>query len=124
MSRSWRARALDSLVSAAAADPAPLPRYALCLAASLAAVLLRLAASSWLGQTAPFALFLPAVVLSAGYGGLWPGLLSTVLLTVAGVALFERPFLFPASADASAVRTLFFFLNGVVVSALADVLHH
>ena len=26
----WRARALDSLVSAAAADPAPLPRFAFC----------------------------------------------------------------------------------------------
>jgi signal transduction histidine kinase/ActR/RegA family two-component response regulator len=120
MSRSWRARAFDSLVSAAAADPAPLPAYALCLLVSLAAVLLRLPASSWLGQSAPFALFLPAVVVSAGYGGLWPGLLSTVLLTSAGVALFEQPFLSPGAS----LRTLLFAVNGVAVSALADVLHH
>jgi len=120
MSRSWRARALDSLVSAAAADPAPLPAYALCLLASLAAVLLRLPAGSWLGQSAPFALFLPAVVVSAGYGGLWPGLLSTVLLTGAGVTLFEQPFLSPGAS----LRTFLFIVNGVAVSTLADVLHH
>ena len=97
MSRSWRARALDRLISAAAADPAPLPRFAFCLLVSLAAVGLRLSSTPWLGQSAPFALFLPAVVVSAGYGGLWPGLLSTVLLTFAGVALFETPFLSPAA---------------------------
>jgi signal transduction histidine kinase/ActR/RegA family two-component response regulator len=124
MSRSWRARALDSLVSAAAADPAPLPRFSFCLLVSLAAVVLRLSASSWVGQTAPFALFLPAVVMSAGYGGLWPGLVSTVLLAVAGVSLFERPFLSPSLwDDAAAVRTFFFVLNGGLISVLADVLH-
>ena len=125
MSRSWRARALDRLISAAAADPAPLPRFAFCLLVSLAAVGLRLSSTSWLGQSAPFALFLPAVVVSAGYGGLWPGLLSTVLLTFAGVALFEKPFLSPAVEDSGgALRTFFFVLNGVLVSVLADVLHH
>jgi signal transduction histidine kinase/ActR/RegA family two-component response regulator len=124
MSRSWRARALDSLVSAAAADPAPLPRFSFCLLVSLAVVVLRLSASSWVGQTAPFAFFLPAVVMSAGYGGLWPGLVSTVLLAVAGVSLFERPFLSPTLGDhAAAVRTFFFVLNGVLISVLADVLH-
>jgi signal transduction histidine kinase/ActR/RegA family two-component response regulator len=124
MSRSRRARVLDSLVSAAAADPAPARRYALCLAASLAAVAARFAASPWLGHTAPFALFLPAVVLSAGYGGLWPGLLSTVLLTVSGVAFFEQPFWSGGGSTGGAVRTFFFVVNGVVVSVLADVLHH
>jgi signal transduction histidine kinase/ActR/RegA family two-component response regulator len=124
MSRSWRARALDRLVSAAAADPAPARRYALSVVVSVAAVATRFAATTWLGNTAPFALFHPAVVVSAGYGGLWPGLLSTVLLTVAGVALFEQPFLSTGDPSAGAVRTFFFALNGIVVSGLADVLHH
>lgn len=124
MSRSWRARALDSLVSAAAADPAPSRRYALSVAVSLAAIAARSAANAWLGHAAPFALFLPAVVLSAGYGGLWPGLLSTVLLTFAGVALFEQPFVSSGASSGGAVRTCFFVVNGVAVSALADVLHH
>ncbi|MET0554698.1 MAG: ATP-binding protein [Vicinamibacteria bacterium] len=115
----WRSRALDSLISAAAADPAPLPRFAFCLVVSLAAIVLRLATASWLGAAAPFALFLPAVVVSAGYGGLGPGLLSTALLTAAGVALFETPGL-----GAGALRTFLFALNGVAVSVLADVLHH
>lgn len=114
MSRSWRARALDRLAIAAAADPGPLPRFAFCLFVSLAALGLRLSTASWLGAGAPFALLLPAVVLSAGYGGLWPGLLSTALLTLAGVGLFEG----------GALRTFFFLLNGVAVSVLADVLHH
>jgi signal transduction histidine kinase/CheY-like chemotaxis protein len=124
MSRSWRARALDRLVSAAAADPAPARRYALSVVVSLAAVAVRFAATAWLGKTAPFALFLPAVVLSAGYGGLWPGLLSTLLLTVAGVALFEQPFVSSGDSTGGAVRTFFFALNGMVVSGLAAVLHH
>jgi signal transduction histidine kinase/CheY-like chemotaxis protein len=125
MPRSWRARALDGLVSAAAADPAPTRRYVLSVSVSVAAVVLRVSATSLLGEAAPFAFFLPAVVVSAGYGGLWPGLLSTALLGFAGATLFERPLLSPAFAESGgALRTFFFVLNGVLVSVLADVLHH
>jgi signal transduction histidine kinase/ActR/RegA family two-component response regulator len=121
----WRARLLDWLVAAAAADPQPLPRYGLALVFSAAAIVLRLATRPLLGDTAPFAVFLPAVVLSAGYGGLWAGLFSTALLTVAGLFLFEQPFFSLAhGGPGGALGAFFFAVNAAVVSFLADILHH
>jgi signal transduction histidine kinase/ActR/RegA family two-component response regulator len=121
MPRSWRARFLDHLAAAASADPAPPRRYGIAVLLSILAVGLRLATRPWLGDTAPFALFLPAVVMGAAYGGFRAGLLCTGLLGVAGLALFEEPF--SLSAPGSGVRTFFFVLNAVVVCVLMDVLH-
>jgi len=125
MTRSWRARLLDWLVAAAAADPPPLPRYSLALVFSAVAVGLRLATRPLLGDSAPFALALPAVALSAGFGGLWAGLLSTVVLSAAGMVLFEPSFFSPVlGGPGAALRTFFFALNGIIVSVLVDILHH
>jgi signal transduction histidine kinase/ActR/RegA family two-component response regulator len=124
MPRSWRARLVDRLTAAAVADPAPLPRYGVALAVSVLAVLFRLATRPYLGDSAPFALFLPAVVVSAGYGGLRAGLLSTAFLAVASMTLFEAPvFSVTLNNPVARVRTAFFALNAVVVSVLADILH-
>jgi two-component system sensor kinase FixL len=68
------------------ADPArPILRYALALAAVVIMLAVRIAVSPVLGQAAPFILFLPAVLLVAGLGGLWPGLFATVASLVLGV---------------------------------------
>ena len=124
MPRSWRARLIDQLAAAASADPAPVPRYGLAILVSALAVGLRLATRPLLGDDAPFALLLPAVVVSAGYGGIWAGLLSTALLSAAGIALFGQPFFSLSLTDpATRMRTFFFVFNAVVVSVLADILH-
>ncbi len=44
-----------------------------------------------LGDTGPFFLASLAVLISAFIGGLWPGLLATLITTVAGVTLFMEP---------------------------------
>jgi hypothetical protein len=54
-----------------------LPAYGVAVLASLAAALLSLAVNPIIVH-APFTLFLGAVMLSAWYGGLGPGLLATV----------------------------------------------
>jgi PAS domain S-box-containing protein len=53
-------------------------------------VLVRLAAAPILGDTSPFFLAALAVTLSAYVGGLWPGLLSTIISTVLGYSLFLK----------------------------------
>lgn len=124
MPRTWRTRLLDWLVAATAADPPPLPRYGVAVLLSALALGLRVVTRPVLGDDAPFGLFLPAVVLSAAYGGLWAGLLSTALLAVAGVVLFVGPSLSVQVSATAAVRVCFFAINGMLVSLLVDILRH
>src|SRR5690242_9575421 len=66
--------------------PAPvrhLLRHAVAVPAVALAVGLKLALDPWAGQSAPFLLFLSAVVAAAWLGGLGPGLLATGLATAA-----------------------------------------
>ena len=56
----------------------------MAVGATLAALLVRLLLQPVLGQDIPLLFFVPAVVLSAWYGGLAPGLLATALSTIAG----------------------------------------
>jgi signal transduction histidine kinase len=122
MPGSWRTRFLDRVVAATAADPPPVPRYAVAVTLCMLAIGLRVVTRPMLGDSAPFGLFLPAVVMAAAYGGLGAGLLSTALLTGAGMLLFERPY-FSAAPDVL-LRVTFFGLNAVIVSVLVDFLHH
>jgi signal transduction histidine kinase/ActR/RegA family two-component response regulator len=119
MPSSWRTRLLDWAVAATSVDPPPLRRHVVAVLLSLLAIGLRMLTRPLLGDAAPFGLFLPAVGLAAGYGGLWAGLLSTVLLTVAGAELGRTP-----AGPAVLVRIGFFALNAVVVTVLVDVLRH
>ena len=122
MTGSWRTRFLDWVVAATAADPPPLPRYGVAVLLSIAAIGLRAVTRPLLGDSAPFGLFLPAVVVAAAYGGLWAGLLATALLTGAGLLLTEQALLAPVPGVLA--RVSFFALNAVVVSVLMDILHH
>ena len=124
MPRSWRARLLDWLVAATAAAPRPLPRYAVAALLSALAIGLHVATRPILGDAVAFGLFLPAVVLSAAYGGLWAGLMSTALLSAAGIVQFEQPFFSAQASATGALRVFFFAVNAVIVSVLMDVLHH
>ncbi len=54
-------------------------RYGVAVLVVVAATVVRLLLNPFLGNAAPFLPFILAVLFSAGYGGLWPGLLSTGL---------------------------------------------
>jgi two-component system, chemotaxis family, CheB/CheR fusion protein len=60
-------------------SPGLLRRYIFALFCFAAGLLTRLAFSGYLGTTLPFITFFPGVMLSAWYGGLGPGLLTTLL---------------------------------------------
>jgi PAS domain S-box-containing protein len=69
-------------------------------------------------------MFIPAVALSAYYGGLWPGLLATLLSALAGTYFLAESY--PSLAITSApqaVGLVMFVLAGVIISGLSESLH-
>ncbi len=62
-----------------------LPGFGLALLAVLAALAVRLTLTPLLGDSSPFLLFIPAVLLATRYGGAWPGLFATALSSALGV---------------------------------------
>ncbi len=98
--------------------------YSVAVIATVAAALLRLALAFALGDQAPFFTFVLAVLVAAWYGGARPGLLTTALGAVLGVALYVRPL--PSSwADGSRVAlvTGLYLVVGVTASCLCGALH-
>jgi signal transduction histidine kinase/CheY-like chemotaxis protein len=74
---------------------------------------------------APFALFYAAILLSAGYGRLWAGLLATLLAGVVADYFFLSPvgsLLGPDSAQNA--RLAVFLAEGAFLSLGAEALHH
>lgn len=67
-----------------------------------------------------FFLFLAAVVISALYGGLGPGLVATVLSTMACDLFFLPPDGVPLSGLEEALRLTIFLSTGVIISWLAE----
>lgn len=65
--------------------------YLVAIAATLTVLLLRLLLSPVIGDAAYFFPFVIAVTLSAWYGGLKPGLLSTALGSVLALFFFAPP---------------------------------
>jgi len=59
-------------------------RIAVALLAVLAALGFRLALTPLLGTASPFLMFVPAVMLAAWFGGLWPGLFAAILSSALG----------------------------------------
>src|SRR5262245_46238587 len=59
-------------------------RYALAPAVVAIAFLARLALTPVLGDASPYLLFIPAMLIASGLGGLGPGLLATALSVVLG----------------------------------------
>jgi PAS domain S-box-containing protein len=97
--------------------------YVVAIAATLVAWLWRLVLSTWLGTDLPYLTFFGAVMASAWYGGLRPGLLSTGL----SIALTFAFFLAPATGSDGmgpehVVGILIFSATGWLISAGADAL--
>jgi PAS domain S-box-containing protein len=103
----------------------PAVRYALALAAPVAALLAQFLLSHWLGQHMPMLLFTLAVSAVAFQAGLGPGLLSTGVCTALTLVAWwspgTLPFTIPKNGEAA--RLFLFVLTGVVTSVMADSLH-
>ncbi|HEX6975836.1 MAG TPA: histidine kinase dimerization/phospho-acceptor domain-containing protein, partial [Vicinamibacterales bacterium] len=66
-------------------------RFGFSVVAVAAVLVLHLALAPWLGDSGLFLLFTPAVMFSAWYGGLGPGLLSMALSVAAGWNFLMAP---------------------------------
>ncbi len=99
-------------------------RIAVVPIAVLAAMLARILLLPILGAKLPFLLLWPAVLFSAWFGGLIPGLLTTLLAALSEMYfVLDPPFSFHVSNPAEAVGVVLFILLGAMVSLLAEWLH-
>jgi PAS domain S-box-containing protein len=88
-------------------------------ATSAVAVVARLLLAPVLGDTVPFLLYFPAVVVAASVGGHWTGLLTVAICSVAQALIFEAPAGSTAVGDpGAALRLLLFAINGAVISVI------
>src|SRR5579871_3734487 len=101
------------------APPPVLRQYGLALACTIAAGLIRLAFQPWMDGRVPFLMFLPAVLFSAWYGGLGPGLLSTVLGLVLGLAFMLPHFAWQVHGLDNLLSFLVYLLSAALIVGLA-----
>ena len=99
------------------ATPSILRRYGIATLAVLLALLLDLLLWPWAKPTA-FPLFTAAVLFASWYGGLGPGLLATVLATVAGRYFFTEPY-YTFTVDAGVLIRLAMFAVMVAATTYA-----
>jgi signal transduction histidine kinase len=100
--------------------PRAMIRYVLSTLLVGAAVLLTFAIQPVLGGKATLIFFAIAVALSAAYGGLWPGLFTTLLSVFAAGLLFQNSTYLLAQSQSSLVL---FAVLGVTISAIIHLLH-
>ena len=94
----------------------PLAAYGLALAMVALAVFMRWLVGEYTGVQIPFITFYPAIIIVALVGGLWPGVLATVLSCVAAWYLFI-PSLFAWPGHREIVELLLFaFISGLDVA--------
>jgi two-component system, sensor histidine kinase and response regulator len=103
---------------------ARLAAFGVAVLATAVSLLVRWPLWPVLEQRNPYFTFFPGVILSAYFGGLWPGLLATFLSAAAGAAFLAdpRPSLEISNAGAL-VAPLMFALVGAMLSILSESLH-
>jgi signal transduction histidine kinase/CheY-like chemotaxis protein len=102
----------------------PTSGYLVAIVATAAVVLFRLLLSSVLTDTAFFFPFVIAVTLSAWYGGLKPGLLSTLLGAACALFFFVPPqYTFKVPDSRIGISLVFFFVANVTISLVCGALH-
>ncbi|MBD3887564.1 PAS domain S-box protein [Phormidium tenue FACHB-886] len=100
-----------------------LVRYGVAGLSVLLATLLMLLLDPLLAMTqSPFLLFFGAIVVSAWYGGLGPGLVATALSGLISTYLFIPPIYSLSLSWISASRLSLFLLEGVLISTLSGAL--
>ena len=106
------------------AAKSPMSGYLVAVAATLVVLLLRLLLAGVLGESAYFFPFVIAVTVSAWYGGLKPGLLSTLLGAVFAIFFFVPPYYSLRISDPKIVTGLIFFIiANVTISLVCNALH-
>jgi signal transduction histidine kinase len=101
----------------------PALRYGVAVLVVGVVTLIRLLLHSILGESAPLLPFEVAVMVSAWYGGLWPGLLATALAAFTASSLFMSPAgELSIAHPAYVVQLTLFAVIGVVMSFLIDAL--
>jgi signal transduction histidine kinase/ActR/RegA family two-component response regulator len=98
--------------------------YLIAIGATAAVAIIRLTISDTVGNFAPIVTFTVAIVIAAWYGGLKPGLLATVLSTLAADYLYNpvRHAFWTASLSGNVALGVLFF-TGVLLSLLCESLH-
>jgi len=101
-----------------------LVRYAVAVAATAIAVGLRAAMAPLWGPNLPLITFYPAIMVSAWFGGFWPGLLTT-LLSAAAAVYFWMPAMLGLRGGVlgEAVGLAVFIGIGLLISKLTGALH-
>jgi hypothetical protein len=66
----------------------PSQRYGLAIGTSVLFLLLKLWSRKYLGDAVPFVLFFSAVMISAWFGGLGPGIVATTMCTIFAAEFF------------------------------------
>jgi PAS domain S-box-containing protein len=103
--------------------PKPVVAYGAAILAVVAALLLRLALTPWLGPTIQYLSFFPAVLLASWLGGFGPGVLAAVLSSIASFIWFLEPvglFKVPASHELNALGT--FLVVSIGIAYLSGVM--
>lgn len=110
-------------ITAAPSRIPALARYGVAVASICVALLLRVLFEKFIGEEIPLLLLFTAVLLSAGFGGLGPGLTATLLGAIASYFRGTPPhFDFSMSDPQQTVRLVRFLIEGLFISALGTVL--
>lgn len=110
---------LDTPVS----RPPPFARFGVAVLAVLIAGLSRYAMSPLLGNRVPFLLFFPAIVVSSWYGGLWPGLLTTLLSAFLLTSWIEPVGEISVSNPIDLLAVFLFIAVGLAIAVAHESLH-
>jgi signal transduction histidine kinase/CheY-like chemotaxis protein len=97
-------------------------RYGIAIATFVVAALLRWALMPVFGSSLPYITFYPAIMVTAWYGGLAPGLLTTAMGAIAVLALWPAGGLGAASLI-SVLSVTLYVTNGTAISGLTELLH-
>ncbi|HEX8160833.1 MAG TPA: response regulator [Pyrinomonadaceae bacterium] len=99
------------------AKRSPFLRYGLAPLSVALASALKLLLGTFVKEDTPFLLFFGAAMLSASYGGLWPGLLAVALSAVVNDYLFFTPHTF-VNTPAQTLQLVLFVLEGTLITLI------
>ena len=102
--------------------PSPLLRYVVAVLAAGVALLAKLLLDPFTVQDTPFLLVFSAIMISAWYGGLGPGLLTTALTAFVANYFFIHPFSSFTGPSAEAIPLVAFVLEGSLICLLVEAL--